>query len=138
MTTATETTRNTKNETAAEALERIQSGYSKNDIAAICQFAECGIDPDDITPRDNVLTFRAWKAKGRRVAKGAISLRVTVWIPMRERGDNGEEKLRPKTTCLFHELQTVPADAPKGTRPDAWDNPKLVRKGTYEPEATNT
>ena len=100
-------------------------------------FAQAGIDPESIEPRVNVLTFRAWKAAGRQVAKGARSVRVTVWIPKSgKKGETAEGKgksqMYPKTTALFHVSQTIPKDAPKGTRPDGWNNPALVKEGTYE------
>jgi hypothetical protein len=103
-------------------------------------FADRGIDPEEITPRENVLTFRAWKAVGRQVAKGATGVSVTTWIPCKESkrqakdGEEPKQKLRPKTARLFHISQTIASGAPKGTRPDAWQNPELVKAGTYDPE----
>ena len=128
----------TTKETPAEALARIQSRVSKNDFAAIVQFANCGIHPDDITPRVNVLTFKAWKALGRRVAKGATGQKVCVWVPVEKAGK--PDGVRPITAVLFHETQTIAEDAEKGTRPAAWSNPQLVKEGTYEaaPEPTET
>lgn len=131
----------TVTETPAETLARIQQGFSKNDLAVVMAFADAGIDPDDITPRVNVLTYRGWQALDRQVAKGAISLRVTVWIP--KKGKKGEESsskddkkktasMYPKTVSLFHVSQTIPKSAPKGTKPDAWENPQLVRAGSYD------
>ena len=121
----------TTKETPAEALARIQSRVSKNDFAAIFQFAECGIHPNDISPRLNVLTFKAWKAMGRRVAKGATGQKVCVWVPVEK--DGKEDGVRPITAVLFHITQTIAEDAEKGTRPEAWANPLLVKEGTYEP-----
>lgn len=132
----------TVTETPEEALARIQSmGFGKNDALCIMAFAERGIDPEQITPRENVLTFRAWRAKGRQVAKGAISVQVTTWIPCKDskrqtkEGEERAEKLRPKTAYLFHVSQTIPVGSEKGTRPDAWANPLLVREGTYEDDS---
>lgn len=132
-------------ETAEQALARIQAGFSKNDAAVIYAFAECGVDPADIDPRRNVLTFKAWKAAGRSVAKGATSQRVTIWIPASgkkgadaidpETGKKRSGRMMPKTARLFHVSQTVPKDAVKGARPAAWNNPHLVKVGTYEPIA---
>ncbi|QDV75402.1 ArdC-like ssDNA-binding domain-containing protein [Botrimarina mediterranea] len=134
-------------ESPAEALARIRSGASRNDLAAVFAFADCGIDPFDVRPRQNVLTFRAWQALGRRVAKGATSVRVEVWIPTRGKstdddssrgsdasigGAAARDGLRLKTAFLFHESQTVPADAPAGARPSAWNNPRLVKPGTHD------
>lgn len=120
-------------ESPTAALERIQSGYSGSDETVLVHFAECGIAPEDIAPRENCLTFHAWKAKNRRVAKGAISCRVLTWIPQRNKdGDTADDKakpkMRPKTAYVFHESQTVAADAPKGTKPDGADNPALIRQ----------
>jgi hypothetical protein len=120
----------TTKETPAEALARIQSSVSKNDFAAIVQFAECGIHPNDLTPRVNILTFKAWKALGRRVAKGATGQKVCVWVPVEKNGK--EDGVRPITAVLFHITQTIAEDAEKGTRPEAWANPALVKEGTYE------
>jgi hypothetical protein len=121
-------------------------------MAAVYAFADAGVDVRDITPRVNVLTFRAWQALGRQVAKGANSVRVEVWIPTRGRSADAAPAddstsnsgagakvrrggLRRKTAYLFHESQTIPADAPKGTRPAAWNNPALVKPGTYDAAA---
>jgi len=122
----------TTTETPAEALARIQATVSKNDFAAIMQFAACGISPDDITPRVNVLTFKAWKALGRRVAKGATGQRVCVWVPVNDKETGKPDGVRPITAVLFHITQTITEDAEKGTRPDAWSNPQLVKAGTYD------
>lgn len=142
MATATRRRRKTTEDPRA-ALERIQSGFSGNDVFVIEAFAAAGIPPEEIDPRNNVLTFNAWKAKGRRVAKGATSLRVTVWIPVSENSKpkEGEEKkegqrMYPTTARLFHVSQTIPEDAEKGTKPEAWQNPALVKEGTYEAEET--
>lgn len=120
----------TTKETPAEALARIQSRVSKNDFAAIVQFAECGIHPNDISPRLNTLTFKAWKALGRRVAKGATGQKICVWVPVEK--DGKEDGVRPITAVLFHISQTIAEDAEKGTRPEAWANPMLVKEGTYD------
>lgn len=117
-------------ETPAETLARIQSTVSKNDFAAIVQFANCGIHPNDITPRVNVLTFKAWKALGRRVAKGATGQKVCVWVPVEKAGK--PDGVRPITAVLFHETQTIAEGAEKGTRPAAWENVQLVKAGTYD------
>ena len=100
----------TTTETPEQALARIQAtGFGKNDALVIMAFSERGIDPENIDPRHNVLTFNAWKAKGRQVAKGAISVRAQTWIPCKEAkkqtkdGATAKKFLRPKTVSLFHE-----------------------------------
>lgn len=127
----------TTTETPAEALARIQSTVSKNDFAAIVQFANCGIDVDDILPRVNVLTFKAWKALGRMVARGATGQRVTVWVPVNDKKTGKPDGVRPITAVLFHVSQTIAETADKGTKPAAWQNPALVKAGTYD-EAAGT
>lgn len=135
----------TTTESPAEALARIQSaGFGRNDALAILAFSAAGISPADITPRHNVLTFRAWRAAGRQVAKGAKSVPVTVWIrkkgapltfdPKADPEKPAKGPCWPKTTALFHVSQTNPIDSPLGTRPAAWANPVLIRPGTYDAE----
>ena len=151
MTTRTVSNRRRQRKTSedpAAALQRIQTGqFGGNDVLVIEAFADAGIPPEEVDPRNNVLTFNAWEALNRRVAKGAISVRVTVWMPIDGKGKAGEgEKqddgkpaprgMRPRSARLFHEWQTVPANAAKGTRPKAWNIPTLVREGNYEPEET--
>lgn len=120
-------------ETAQDSLARIRSGHSKNDFLAIMAFADLGVDVLDVEPRVNVLTYNAWKAEGRQVARGARSVRVPVWIPIKAK-DGGKDKMVPRDATLFHVSQTIPLDAPKGTRPAAWNNPRLVKEGTYQPD----
>jgi hypothetical protein len=131
----------TATETPEQALERIQSmGFGRNDAICVMAFADRGIDPEQIEPRVNVLTFRAWRAAGRQVAKGATGVPVKTWVPCKDskretkEGEERKGRLRPKTARLFHISQTVPSGAPKGTRPEAWQNPALVKAGTYETE----
>jgi len=144
-------------ESPEEALARIQAGFSNNDKAVLIECFNRGLHPSEIAPRENVLTLHAWRAKGRRVAKGAISIHVLTWVPCRGRqveGEAGEEsggeesgesggeekrpqaRLRPKTAFLFHISQTVAKDAPRDTRPGAWANPALIRPGIYDVEAS--
>ena len=110
MSSVTESRRTTK-ETPAEALARIQAGFSKNDALVVASFAARGIDPAAIEPRENVLTYRAWQAKGRQVCKGERSVRISVYIPIDEkRDDNGkitrQAGSRPWTSAVFHVSQT--------------------------------
>ena len=94
-------------ETPQEALERIQSGYSKNDLVVIAAFAAQGLD---VEPRVDVLTYRAWIGKGRQVQKGEKGLRVTVWIPVVDKESGLPDGVRPKPTALFHVNQTKPIE----------------------------
>lgn len=107
---------------AQEALARAQIERSIANYAPIIDgFSQKGIPASEITPRVNVFTFFAWKAKGRRVRKGEHGVKITSWVPvlgkMKTEKDpkTGEEKtvasLRPKTTTVFHISQTDPIDA---------------------------
>ena len=113
-------------ETPANQLARIQAGFSRNNFIAVQYFAACGIDPADIDPRRNVLTYNALKTAGRQIAKGAKGLPVTVWIPTSKRDENGKAQMLPKTCRLFHVSQTVDAAAEKGTPPAAAGNEYLI------------
>ena len=112
--------------------------FCGNDILVIQAFSDAGIPAEQIDPRHNVLTFNAWKAKDRSVAKGAISVRCTTWIPCKDSksqtqtGEEAKSRLRPKAVFLFHESQTNSKGSPKGTAPAAANNPALIREGTYE------
>ena len=111
MASLTESRRTTK-ETPADALARIQNGFSKNDALVVALFAARGIDPKTIEPRENVLTYRAWQAKGRQVCKGEKSVRITTYIPIDEKRDPVTGKVtrpagsRPRLTAVFHASQT--------------------------------
>ena len=105
------------NVSAQEALERIQQNPSvANYAAVIAGFAARGIPAGDIIPKENVFTFNAWKAKGRRVKKGEHSLKILTWVPIKSKGTEAEEgkegKLRPSRCALFHISQTQAIDTP--------------------------
>lgn len=102
-----------KNETPAETLARIQSGYSSNDELVLEAFEAAGFE--DVEPRVTVLTYKAWKAKGRQVLRGEKALRVMVWAPVfskAERDEAGRPKvvgMRQRAASLFHVSQTDPS-----------------------------
>lgn len=119
-------------ETPEAALQRIAGGFSGNDVAVVMIFASLGVDPDEILPRENVLTFKAWKAKGRKIAKGVNSISVPVYIPAKgkQEAEGDDEKpgsMMKRRARLFHESQTIPADSEKGTRPACLYNPHLMK-----------
>ena len=99
---------------ASEALARARGNQATSNYSAIYSgFAAKGIPESDILPRENVLTFWAWKALGRRVIKGEHGVRVTTWIPIKERRDPTTGEItskagrRPKTATVFHISQTM-------------------------------
>lgn len=94
----------TKDEMVNEAYTRATtSGSFANYPAVLAGFAEKGIAADDINPRENVLTFNAWKKTGRVVKKGETGVKIITWIKMEKAG---EQFTRPKTVSVFHISQT--------------------------------
>ncbi len=96
-----------------EALSRATSGQSWANFPAIFQgFIEKGIPESEIRPRENVLTFEAWKALGRHVRRGEHGVRVVTWIetPAKVDAATGEEirkaGRRPWSAVVFHISQT--------------------------------
>jgi hypothetical protein len=91
-----------------EALSRATQGDSMVNYAAIYSgFAAKGIAECDISPRVNVLTFHAWRAKGRSVKKGEHGVKVTTWIPVKDKDTGEVTGKRPKTAVVFHVSQTT-------------------------------
>ena len=77
-------------EIQAEALSRAKGGQSMTNYPAIYTgFMAKGIPEAEIKPRENVLTFQAWKAVGRCVRKGEHGVKVVTYVPMKNRGDDG-------------------------------------------------
>lgn len=103
----------TATEIQAEALARATQGQSWANYPAIfAGLAAKGIPADQIQPRENVLTFHAWKALGRVVRKGEHGVKVVTFVPMMKRDTNGEAQpigRRPRTTTVFHISQTEEA-----------------------------
>jgi antirestriction protein ArdC len=95
---------------SAEAFNKATSGTSTANYRAIFEgFAELGILQVDILPRENVLTFKAWKCLGRVVKKGAHGVRVVVFVPStRTDPQTGDVRVgrRPWMTTVFHISQT--------------------------------
>lgn len=101
------TTKQTVLDMRAEALDRARNGESVSNFAAIFAGMRAkGIAEHDIRPRDNVLTFNAWKALGRSVKKGEKGVQVFTFVPVD--GDEQGEGARTiaKTTYVFHISQT--------------------------------
>jgi len=106
-----------------EALTRAQTGQSLTNWPAIFDhFTAAGIPEADIVPRVNVLTYRAWQAKGRQVRKGERGCKVITCIPIDSQEKDkatGKEitvtKLRPWNATVFHVSHT---DETKGAPND--------------------
>lgn len=112
---------------AAAALERATTQASMaNYPAIIAGFIAKGIPESEIKPRENVFTFKAWRALGRIVRKGEHGVKIGTMIPV---GDPEETvdpntgevlaeapRTRPWTTTVFHISQTDPISSDE-TRP---------------------
>ena len=110
-------------EKAEEALSRAQNPYgsTRNYMAIILGFEAKGVPAAEIKPRENVFTFWAWKALGRRVRKGEHGVKVVTFIECKgkrkaktpdddQQQDKGKKRAyrRPWTTTVFHISQTDP------------------------------
>lgn len=94
-------------ETQADALDRARNGTSTLNYAAIMQgFQAKGIAAHDIKPRDNVLTFHAWKAVGRVVMKGQHGVKVETMIPIKDKDTGDMIGKRFASSTVFHITQT--------------------------------
>jgi hypothetical protein len=93
-----------------EALDRAQSGSSMANFETIYDgFENMGIDADDIEPRENVLTYNAWRAKGRQVRKGQHGVKILTWIPASKKDESTgkvESFKVSKLVAVFHITQT--------------------------------
>ena len=97
----------TQAEMQAEALMRAESGQSMTNFPAIfAGFMAKGIPEAEILPRENVLTFNAWKAKGRSVKKGEHGVRVVTFVPVEDKESGEITGKRPWTSVVFHISQT--------------------------------
>jgi hypothetical protein len=119
MTTATKVQREQMQQ---EALSRAVSGQTmSNWPAIIAGFTAKGIPESDIKPRENVLTYHAWRALGRQVRRGEHGVKVVTFVSVagKEGAENTEEgdgtdkprkggHRRPWTAVVFHESQLVP------------------------------
>ena len=105
---------------STEAYSRATSGQSLMNYPAIYQgFIELGIPESEIRPRENVLTFWAWKAAGRRVRKGVHGVKACTFVPVAGKvaadstptSEDGKRKhgfSMPRTVTVFHISQTEP------------------------------
>jgi antirestriction protein ArdC len=79
-------------------------------------FMAKGIVIEDIRPRENVFTFWAWQALGRRVRKGEHGVKATTFVAVAgKRADEPTDDSKgkagyrmPRTVTVFHVSQTDP------------------------------
>ena len=101
----------TAKEKQEQALARARNGHSKNDLLVMMAFTERGWAPEDVKPRENVFTYKAWQALGRQVRKGEKGVKVCVYITTEETDKKtGEtvERKKPWSSTVFHIDQTDP------------------------------
>jgi len=100
----------TTQELEREALGRATTSPALTNYPTIYrEFMDRGIAESDIKPRENVFTFRAWRALGRTVRKGEHGVSLVTWIAVtRENRKTGELETsrRPKSAYVFHVSQT--------------------------------
>ena len=94
-----------------EALTRATTNETMSNYPAIFEgFMEKGIPEDDILPRENIFTYRAWQAKGRQVQKGEHGVKIVTWIDVKSKkkdeGDDEKVRKMPRTVTVFHVSQT--------------------------------
>ncbi len=90
-----------------QALSRASNPQSATNIATVIQAGRAkGLDAH---PGENVLTFAAWKAKGRTVRKGEKALCfVTTFFERPQMDQNGTRRMvkMTKAAAVFHISQT--------------------------------
>ena len=123
--------------TINEAYGRAVAGQSVMNYAAIYEgFLAKGIPESEIKPRENVFTFWAWKAVGRRVKKGEHGVKACTFIPVGESVDDktGERKAGfriPRTTTVFHISQTEPeTEQREQVKAETFQSEPLVKQST--------
>lgn len=95
-----------------ESLGRATNGQSVMNYPSIFEgFMAKGIAVEQILPRENVLTFWAWKALGRQVRKGEHGVKATTFVSVagKSEPETGEKKAgfrMPRTVTVFHVSQT--------------------------------
>lgn len=117
-----------------EALERARSNPSwANFGEVISQFAARGIPADQISPKDNVFTYPAWRALGRNVRRGEKSVKITTYIPIEDKEQpidpqtgKPRSRMRPVTSCVFHISQTEPIGTEPATSPQPAPEPRTA------------
>jgi antirestriction protein ArdC len=100
---------------AQAALDDIRNNPSIANFEAVYEgCAAKGIHPDDVTPKENVLTYRAWQALRRQVRKGEKGIKVKIYIRRLKKGADPEEDSSyfsfPKSVSVFHVSQTDPME----------------------------
>lgn len=112
-----------REEMQRDALGRAVSFQSTMNYGPIIAgFVAKGVPADDISPRENVFTYNAWRALGRQVRKGEHGVKVTTMKTIGGEfsesvkiGDDGKPDPRTGkrifvTATVFHISQTDPVN----------------------------
>jgi len=101
-----------KSQIQKEALNRATTNSSARNYGLIFSgFTAKGIPEVDIKPRENVLTFHAWRALGRQVRKGEKGGKICTWINTTKNTEQDDGTItikhgkRPWTATVFHVSQ---------------------------------
>lgn len=94
-----------------EALASAKTERSFANYPAIFEgFAAKGIPESEIIPRENVLTYHAWRAVGRQVRRGESGVKVVTMISAKAKteGEAADAEMYkfPRATTVFHVSQT--------------------------------
>ncbi len=91
-----------------EALQRARSNVSEYNYRTILAgFAEKGVPLENIKPRENVYTLKAWGALKRKVKKGEHGIKIKAWFDKTVETDNGPVKQKVVVyPTVFHVSQT--------------------------------
>ncbi len=93
-------------EKSYEALHRAKASAAMSNIPLVyAGFLEMGIPEAEIIPRENVLSFHAWRAMGRTVRKGEHGVKLVTWIDAKQ-AETGESSKLARTVSVFHVSQT--------------------------------
>ena len=123
--------RATREQIQQEALSRAVNGQTLSNWPAIfAGFMAKGIPESDIRPRENVLTYHAWRALGRQVRRGEHGVKVVTFVTVDSKDSKQEADgvatndvdgtdqpkrkggfRRPWTATVFHVSQTDPVQA---------------------------
>jgi hypothetical protein len=100
---------------ATEALSNALAERSLANYPAIIEgFIAKGIPAEQITTRENVFTYHAWRALGRQVRKGESGVKVVIWISKQDASaaveSEGDAEGKPfkfsRPVTVFHVSQT--------------------------------
>lgn len=89
-----------------ESLNRAKHGDSLLNYQTILSgFASKGIAHNDIIPRENVFTYKAWLALGRQVRYGEKGVKCITWVDTEDK-ETAKPRKFVRPVAVFHISQT--------------------------------